>query len=435
MEDRHPQMAEVSVGIDFGTSNSLVAVATAAGDVRALPADPINTVPELLPSLLFFGIRGRSSVGRQAWLDHVAVPDESEGRFIRALKSALPEYEPGEGVRIFSRRYEIRDLVALVLARLRATAEECLGEPVTGAVFGRPVMFGETPAADARAEGTLREAAVRAGFDPAQTTLLTEPEAVMRLFFARERLSWTDATALVFDFGGGTLDLCLARCGADRPSEVIGVAGVRVGGTTLDRILFDEKLLLHFGKGQHWGPGLELPTFLLQRLINPDESWRLTDAQHAQTARHVLNATRAAGRRSSELTALATVATGRKGPEVFAAIEEAKCALSHQMAASIRYHYKEVALDEPLDRPELMALFHDDLHRIERAMLGLLAAHGRQPRDVDVVLLAGGSSNLVAAQELLRDMFGAGRLPLRDDLFTSVAQGLAVAGLPRPAES
>jgi hypothetical chaperone protein len=422
------KISEVSIGIDFGTSNSLVAVATTEGQARVLAADPVNPVPELLPSLLFFGIRGQSSVGRQAWLDHAAVPDESEGRFIRALKSALPEYAPGEGVRIFGRRYEISDLAALVLARLKATAEECLGEPVKGAVFGRPVKFGETPAADARAESSLLEAAAKAGFDPGRVTLLTEPEAVMRVFFARERLAWADATALVFDFGGGTLDLCLARCGVDRPSTVMGVAGVRVGGTTLDRILFEEKLLPHFGKGQHWGPGLELPTFLLQRLVNPDESWRLTDAQHAQTARHVLNATQATGRRSSELAALATISTARKGPEIFAAIEEAKCALSHRVASAIRYDYKNVAIDEPLDRPELMTLFHDDLTRIERSILGLLAAHDLQPHDVDVVLLAGGSSNLIAAQELLRDMFGAGRLPLRDDLFTSVVQGLAVSG-------
>jgi hypothetical chaperone protein len=422
------KMAEVSVGIDFGTSNSLVAVATMEGQARVLAADPVNSVPELLPSLLFFGIRGQSSVGRQAWLDHVAVPDESEGRFIRALKSALPDYAAGEGVRIFARRYEISDLAALVLARLKATAEEWLGEPVTGAVFGRPVKFGETQAADVRAEATLREAAVKAGFDPEQIALLTEPEAVMRVFFARERLAWSDATALVFDFGGGTLDLCLARCGADRPSRVMGVAGVRVGGTTLDRILFEEKLLPHFGKGQHWGPGLELPTFLLQRLVNPDESWRLTDAQHAQTARHVLNATKAAGRPSSQLAALATVSTARKGPEIFAAIEETKCALSHHRAGAIRYDYRNVAIDEPVDRPELRTLFHEDLVRIERAILELLATHDLQPHDVDVVLLAGGSSNLIAAQELLREMFGAGRLPLRDDLFTSVVQGLAVSG-------
>lgn len=428
-------MADVSVGIDFGTSNSLVAVATGEGRARVLAADPVNAVPELLPSLLFFGIRGKASVGRQAWLDHLAVPDESEGRFIRALKSALPEYAAGEGVRIFGKRYEISDLAALVLARLRATAEEELGEPVTGAVFGRPVKFGETPAADARAEATLREAAAKAGFDPEQISLLTEPEAVMRVFFARERLAWKDATALVFDFGGGTLDLCLARCGVDRPSQVLGVSGVRVGGTTLDRILFEEKLLPHFGKGQHWGAGLELPTFLLQRLVNPDESWRLTDAQHAQTARHVLNASRAAGRHTSQLAALATVSTARKGPEIFAAIEQAKCALSLDDLSAIRYAYQNVAINEPLARAELMTLFHDDLTRIERAILDLLAEHDMQAHDVDVVLLAGGSSNLIAAQELLREMFGAGRLPLRDDLFTSVVQGLAVAGQRIPAES
>jgi hypothetical chaperone protein len=421
-------MADVTVGIDFGTSNSLVAVADAGGEPVVLHADPVNTVPELLPSLLFFSIRGHASVGRQAWLDHVAVPDESEGRFIRALKSALPDYGPADGVRIFRSRYEISDLAARILARLRSVAEEALGQPVRRAVFGRPVRFGDTPAADACAEANLREAAVKAGFEAEQIQLLTEPEAVMRLFFARERLRWEDAVALVFDFGGGTLDLCLARCGAGRQSRVLGTAGVRVGGTTLDRILFEDKLLRHFGQGQQWGPGLELPTFLLHRLVNPDESWRLTDQQHAQSARHVLNAARAAGLRSRELAALATVSTARKGPELFQAIEEAKCALSRQTQTAIQYQYRDVAIEEPLERRELFTLFAEDLGRIEREIVSLLAAHEMRPPDVDVVLLAGGSSNLIAARELLREMFGTERVPLRDDLFTSVVQGLAVAG-------
>jgi hypothetical chaperone protein len=416
-------------GIDFGTSNSLIASSPDGRDAAVHRVDPKNSVPELLPSLLFFDIHGRSAVGWEAWLAHVEMPEEMDARFLRSLKSALPEFEPGEAVRIFRRRYELADLVAILLRRLKEAAEAELGERITGAVLGRPVRFGETPSQDARAENTLREAAVLAGLEDARLTFMPEPEAVIRLFFAREGRSMAEVVALVFDFGGGTLDLCLARCG--REFEILATEGVRIGGTTLDRILFEEKVLDHFGRGQQWGPGLELPTFLFHRLVNPDESWRLSDADHARTARHVLNATRAAGRRSAELEALTTVSAFRKGPEIFRALEDAKILLSEQPESAIRYQFRNVSLEERLSREEVRGLFDHELERIEQLVCRTLSEVGMRPADVDVVLLAGGSSNLLCAQELLRELFGPDRVPIRDDMFTSVAQGLAIAAAQR----
>src|SRR5215210_4615258 len=117
-------------GIDFGTSNSLIATCTEGTRVHVHRVDPVNVVPELLPSLLFFDLQGRSAVGWQAWLSHLKRPDEIEARFIRALKSALPDFTPGEAIRVFNRRYEIPQLVALLLRHLKAAAEAELGESV-----------------------------------------------------------------------------------------------------------------------------------------------------------------------------------------------------------------------------------------------------------------------------------------------------------------
>jgi hypothetical chaperone protein len=238
-------------------------------------------------------------------------------------------------------------------------------------------------------------------------------------------------TALVFDFGGGTLDLCLARCDRDRACDILATSGVRIGGTTLDRRLFEEKVLDHLGRGTRWGTGLDLPNALLHRLVNPDETWRLTDAEHARLALHVLNATRAAGRRRPELEALQAVTASRKGPEIFRAIESAKIALSDLPQTTIRYEFGPLHLKEPLDRPGTRDLFAHELEEIDRLIAGTLAGAEVRPADVDVVLLAGGSSNLHCVQELLRDRFRPERVPVRDDLFTSVARGLAIAAAGR----
>jgi molecular chaperone DnaK (HSP70) len=77
-------------------------------------------------------------------------------------------------------------------------------------------------------------------------------------------------------------------------------------------------------------------------------------------------------------------------------------------------------------------VFREELAAIRRLICATLAAAGKIPDEVDRVLLAGGSSALVCTQELLREIFGPDRVPLRQDLFTSIVRGLALdAAAPR----
>jgi hypothetical chaperone protein len=194
----------------------------------------------------------------------------------------------------------------------------------------------------------------------------------------------------------------------------------------LDRRIFEEKLLRHLGQGQKWGPGLELPGFVLNRLVNPDESWRIPDIVHARSTRKIVNAAAAVGRRSRELQALATVAAARQGPELFAAIEQAKIELSEREETRIEYRFREVEISEPLTRADIERIFADELAQIEGIVAETVEAGQVDRETVDAVLLAGGSSNLLAVQERLERLF-PGRVERRSDTFTSVAQGLAIA--------
>lgn len=420
----------LTCGIDFGTSNSLAAVAGSDG-VTVCEVDLANTDPQLLPSLLYFSRYGWHCVGRAAMQAYQADPD---GRYVRALKSALPEYGPEDIFRIFRQTLTLSDLAGLVFTRLRERLEACCGAPVTAATVGRPVRFSPDPRIDRRAEAMLREAAETAGFRSVR--FLTEPEAATRYHFAAA----TDeclpaATVLVFDFGGGTLDLCLARF--ERGScQVLSTGGAHIGGTLLDRILFEGKLLRHLGQGQKWGPGLDLPPDLFNRLVNPDESWRISDQEYALSARAILNDSIARGGASFALRQFHAVASRRLGPDLFAAIEAAKVRLSESETTEIRFGTPQgdVNIVEPLSRADLRALFAEQLAAIRALILTTLEKAGMQPADVDRVLLAGGSSALVCTQELLHDLFGPERVPLRQDLFTSIVRGLALDAAAGVAE-
>src|SRR5688572_32211142 len=128
-------METLTCGIDFGTSNSLAGLMSAEG-VRLCEVDPINHDPQLLPSLLYFSRYGWNRVGRAATHAYQQDPD---GRFIRALKSALPDYTPDDTFRIWRESYNLPRLAGMVFARIKERLEACCGEAITAATVGRPV--------------------------------------------------------------------------------------------------------------------------------------------------------------------------------------------------------------------------------------------------------------------------------------------------------
>src|SRR3569833_739134 len=285
-------MADLRCGIDFGTSNSLAAVA-GPGGVTVCPVDPANADPQVLPSLLYFSRYGWRRVGREAMQAYQHDPD---GRFIRALKSALPEYTSHDVFRMFREPYSLPELLGLVFTRIRERLEQTFGAPVFHATVGRPVRFSPAPRIDARTEEMLRTAAEGAGFRSIR--YLSEPEAATRFYLSGEQEGGeqgpSDRTVLIFDFGGGTLDLCVAQS-LSTDYRVLSTAGAHIGGTVLDRILFEQKLLPHLGKEQKWGRGLDLPDALFNRLVNPDANWRIEEQEYSREVRSILNATLARG--------------------------------------------------------------------------------------------------------------------------------------------
>jgi len=407
----------ITCGIDFGTSNSLAAVAGPDG-IQLCAVDPLNSDPHVLPSLLYFSVYGWERVGREATHAYQKDPD---GRFVRALKSALPEYQPEDRFRMFQRSFTLPGLLQLVFERIRERLEVMTGGTITHATIGRPVRFSPDPEVDLRTEGMVRSAASAAGFPSIR--FLSEPEAATRYYF--NGADQDDATVLVFDFGGGTLDLCLARWRAGS-YRVLATSGRHIGGTLLDRILFEGKLLKHLGHGQKWGRGLDLPNALFNRLVNPDANWRYSESEYAFEARQILSSSIAWGSVSKQLQAFYEVVSRRLGPDLFAAIEAAKVELTDTEQTDIRFQSGGVDITEPLSRADLRVLFKEQLDAIRHLILSTLQDAGVTPAGVDRVILAGGSSGLVCTQELLREVFGSERVPLRQDLFTSIASGLAL---------
>lgn len=447
----------MQIGIDFGTTHT----AAAYYDGRRLqfiPLDPQNKEPTLLRSMLYMTREQEEVIGMEAverylrentgrytryetktvgtienvvsrvsrgplepdgpiHLVYDVVVEEdvgAPGRLIQSIKAALgdPEYA---GTTIYGRFVSIQELVAILLRHVRQQAEKHLQQPVTTAVLGRPVRFAMEKAEDVLAEERLREAAALAGLTNVVFEL--EPLAAAH-FYAQEQLD--PQTVLVFDFGGGTLDLTIMRTG--QPPVILATHGVLVGGDDLDRALMRNRVAAYFGAGQAMDrEGNPFPSHLAARL----ERWQtipdLSRPQH-------LSIIRRAKERSPDshrFAALECLVTKNYGFTLFERIEQTKRALSVAEEAQLEMRAEVINLRESITRTAFQRAIIDEIGNVSLGLNELLASASLRPPEIDVVVTTGGSSLVPVFQEMLKRRFPAAT-QVRSDTFGSVTAGLAL---------
>ena len=204
------------IGIDLGTTNSLAAV-WKDGATRLIP----NALGQYLtPSAVSLDADGTVLVGQAAKDRLVSHPERSAASFKRYMGT-------GRRFTLGDRSFTPEELSALVLRQLREDAEAYLSEPVTEAVVSVPAYFGEAQRAATKQAGQLAGMKVE--------RLVNEPSAAALAY----RLSdlGRDGTYLVFDLGGGTLDVSVVDC-FENVVSVVAVAGDNsLGGDDFDRAI------------------------------------------------------------------------------------------------------------------------------------------------------------------------------------------------------
>ncbi|HEY5903003.1 MAG TPA: Hsp70 family protein [Anaerolineales bacterium] len=444
-------------GLDFGTSNSSIAVQQ-HGYVRALPVDPSAANPAVVSSVLFIDQAGGSFIGSEAvrlfvekntgrkivrkrvssgkLIDTVfgteMVQFEADvdlpGRFFQAIKSSLAN-ELFEGTDVFGSFRTIEELTAGILRQLKTRADGILGKDVEAVVMGRPVHFSDDPKQDALAQARLEQAARLAGFKDIR--FLYEPIGAA---LAYEEELRREETAFVFDFGGGTLDFSAIRLGPerirrpDRLQDILAVGGLALGGNTFDEEIMESQLMKYFGADYSGatmtGVAIHLPYWIQAQL----RSWyTIPLLNERDTLRFINELKHAATRGKGSLQALLTLVEKNYGWSLFEEIERAKIALSSEHQADITFHREDIEIDEFLTRRRFESIIAGHLHSISEGIDETLQLAGLAPGDVDVVIRTGGSSLIPAVQGLLETKFGADKVN-RQDVFTSVVKGLALAG-------
>ena len=431
-------------GLDFGTSNTSLAVSDGSG-VRLLPIDEI--AGETMPTILYVRRDRSALVGRPAIEGYLAdertrgpvkrqvkllgfkmessnpfqkpveanilADVDAPGRLFQSLKSFLgsPLDQPTS---VFGTPMSLTALVALVLDHVRRRAQATVGVAPEAIRIGRPVEFVGGASAEGLALSRLDEAARLAGFR--DVAFEHEPVAAARAANVSEGIS------LVFDFGGGTLDLCVAeRRGSD--VRIVATAGRAVAGDRFTQVLIDLVVAPRLGATSEWGPKrLRLPAFI----VNAISDWHALSALNEKPLLDALDDLVRSGAPRRELAALRSAIEMQLGYEIFSAVDTVKIELSSEETAFLAFHRAGVDIDAVVPRRRFEVRAAPLLGEIDELLTEVLERAGLPESVVGEVVLTGGSSALPAARALLERRFpGAERRDFA--AFSSVAAGLALA--------
>ncbi|GGV77324.1 MULTISPECIES: molecular chaperone DnaK [Streptomyces] len=331
-----------AVGIDLGTTNSVVAVLEGGEPTVIANAEGARTTP----SVVAFAKSGEVLVGEVAKRQAVTNVE----RTARSVKRHMgdPNWRFPEQGDIDGTRYRAQELSARVLQKLKRDAEAYLGEDVTDAVITVPAYFDDTQ------RQATKEAGEIAGLKVLR--IINEPTAAALAYGLDKE---NDQTVLVFDLGGGTFDVSLLEMG-EGVIEVKATNGdTHLGGDDWDQHLVDH-LVKRF-QGQY-GVDLSKDKMALQRLREAAEKAKIELSSATETS---IN--------------LPYITASPEGP---------------------------LHLDEKLTRAQFQQLTADLLERCKKPFHQAVKDAGVELKDIDHVILVGGSTRMPAVTDLVRELTG-----------------------------
>lgn len=435
------------VGMDFGTTNSGMAVYDGK-ELRRLPLDPANENPRIARTAVYITNQQDVFIGRQAinryfehnvgrpvklqkvWVGEIEVIADlvyfvqdayvwvdvmSPGRLFLSFKTNLRDQEY-TGTVIGQFFYPLESLVALYLYITRRRAEEMLGQKIKEVVLGRPVHFADDKEHDNLAQERLLRGAFQAGYE----TVYLQREPVAAAYHYASLASGPQ-NILVFDFGGGTLDLTLMRLG-DGERRVLATGGVPIAGDVFDQKLVRNRLPRHFGEGSHYGEKtLPIPKWIYDTFSN----WQTILELQSPDNRRILQRIEQTAQRPREIRALNSLVSGNYGLHMFDVVERTKRDLSERYGGMIHLSGPDFDVMELVTRRDFENIIRPEYLRIERELDQTLSAAGLRPEQVDAVIRTGGSAEIPIFQQMLQKKFGADRVH-SVDTFGSVTAGLSI---------
>ncbi len=414
-------MHQYIYGIDFGTSNSALAIL----DVEQ------NKVVKLFtePSILYFPFQEKYSNNPPYFIGNEAinqyVKSGMKGRFMKSIKKVLPN-KGFIDTKIFGKNFRIEELVALIIFDLKNKADDFLGLKIETAVLGRPVVFDENPEKDLLAQKRLEKAANIAGIK--QVFFTMEPIGAA---FTYERKLKKEELVLVADFGGGTTDFSLIKLrpesilSKDRSKDMIAKGGIYIGGDSFDADIMWHKGTPHFGRGikEQTQPGkwIDLPLSYFLNIC----SWEKMNFLNTFRWKESLKQSYYLTGNDFRIKNLQTLIEKNLGYKLFQAIEFSKITLTNEDKTDFIFANEGIDIFETIHINNFEnEIIKENILAIKNYLLKFLVLQEIDFNKIDSIFITGGSSYVRAIQNMFTTIFGKEKI-ISGDNFNSVATGLA----------
>ena len=457
-------MKKMGFGLDFGNSNTTLAVFDGQ-EICYIKIDSHLTTGTVMPSALYLDREYKGCTGSQAltrYLEdntnrkirlsevkvgtievhmgemdrdyfierdrsftaqlHARVDQDLPGRLFRGLKAYLGS-ESDTRFKVFDKTFKLEALLNMLLRIIRTRAEE-EGVVLPSLHIGRPVRYeGSRDDRSGKAVRRMSAALKHAGFP--SPVFMEEP--VGAAWSYREEHSMGDGeTILVFDFGGGTLDLAVARFHTGA-YEILGIKGLTKAGDWIDRELFKVILFPLLGKGEeisHRRDDGEVTSYPFpfsdfeEMLLNWQSTFLLNQAKYIEEIRR---AVKEGGDTAVKMTRLSKLIRCNGSFPLLKLMEQAKKDLTDSPLTRIDFEEADIHVEVTREQlEEVISPLIADIHLLIEDLLketGVTA--------VDRVVCAGGSSLIPAVRAVLESHF-PGKVEEWDP-FRSIAAGLAIA--------
>ena len=438
-------------GLDFGTTNSSLAIF--AGDTpQIIPIDKQNSNPSVLKSLLYLNPAQESAIGAAAIKNYlfdldtlpsvplrleetgrmiktfgpstgggvgpvifvpevIEVDDSGRGRLLQSLKSVLtnPSFT---GTNIFGKFYSLEDLLSILMKEIKTNAEKHLGHPLDSVVLGRPVKYVGTGQNQTAIDRMVR-IATTAGFKNIEFEL--EPIGAALNYGINIK---KDQNILVFDFGGGTLDICIMKL---PEKKILSVSGRGIGGDLLNSRIVESKIAKYFGVYSTINHKVPFPSDYRLALT----SWYRTSLLKNVKDLGMLKDLRIRSSDPEYVQNFCNLVEHDYAFDFFSTVDRLKVDLSTTDSVDFKFHRSHLNLDETITRKDFENSIIDELDESKLSIQEALISAGLKSSDIDQVILTGGSSQTPIFRQLITSIFSEEKI-IASDYFTAVAAGLSV---------
>jgi hypothetical chaperone protein len=342
----------------------------------------------------------------------------SPGRLFLSFKMGLssPNYL---GTMVGNQYFFLEDIIGTYLYITRKRAEAYLQTDLDTIMLGRPVRFSDDEEHNQFALERLIHAAFRAGYR--HVYLQYEPIAAAYYY---ETTINHEQNILVFDFGGGTLDISVIRVGNPATRAVLANGGIAIAGDIFDRRIVRAKYPSHFGEGSSYRSGnsnLPVPASLYDAFADWQELLTLQNPKTMETIRQIEHA----ALHPHKIRALIGLITSQYGLKMYETAEQAKRLISQQQTARLDLKGTGFQVYDTLTRQEFERMIKADVRAISTRLDEVLQQAGIRPDQIHAVIRTGGSSQIPLFVEMLENRFGKDRVQ-ELDVFSSVTSGLGV---------